>query len=141
MSSPAVWDDAWSRALASATAQGLALVEVAMQDTADHEGIYLMFETRADSSESIELSGLIWQELGQIWVHVMVPTSTGTRPALVVRKAIATTFRAAQSLPTGLVYLGMAFAPPESATDIGNWARLSLAIDYRYQDITTQGET
>lgn len=137
MSSPEVWDDALARATAAAAALGVPIVEVAMQDTSDRSGIFLMIETRADTSDRIELDGLVWEELGQVWVHVMTPTGSGSRPALVVRKAVAGAFRFAANTAPGLVYLGCSFPPPDSGDRPGNWARFSLAVDYRYQDIQT----
>ena len=134
MSSPEVWDDALSRAQAAAAAQQLQVAEVGAQDLSDRNGMYLMFETAAQTADRIELSGQVWSEEGQVWIHVMSPAGNGARPALVVRKAMAGAFRFADDLPVGLVYLGCSFPPPETGEEQGNWVRFSLAVDYRYQD-------
>lgn len=137
MTSPAVWDDALSRATAACAALGLPLEQVNRQQ-GDHSAapIWVLFETATHSADRMELGpSPIWEEDGQIWLHLAVSAGAGLRDGIVARKALATAFRLADQLPAGLVYQGMSFDPAASADDGGNWVRLSLAIDYRYQDI------
>jgi hypothetical protein len=139
--SPEVWDDALARAQAACAALQLPLEQPNTQQQ-DHEGdpLWVLIEGQARLSDRIELDGLVWQEDGQIWLHVMAATGSGARPALVARKALAAAFRTASGLPDGLTYLGHDFGPADAGDEAGNWTRFSLAIDYRFQDIAQQGE-
>ena len=137
MTSPTVWDDALARAAAVCGSLGLPL-EQANTQQADHGDavMWVLFEVATQSADRLEL-GLapVWEEDGQIWLHLAVSAGAGLRDGIVARKALATAFRLADRLPPGLVYQGMSFDPAASADDGGNWVRLSLAVDYRYQDI------
>lgn len=135
MTSPVVWDDALARATAACTALGLTLEQAnARQD--DHASAWVLFETSTQAADRAELGpGAIWEESGQIWLHVMVETGVGLRDGIVARKGLGMAFRQAAGLPDGLEYHGMSFDPAATADDPGNWLRLSLAIDYIYQDI------
>lgn len=141
MTSPAVWDDALARATTAGATLGLAVVDIAAQDLAGHAGPYVQIETATSLGDRLGL-GEIWQEeTGQIWLHIMVRRNTGSRPALVWRKALSTAFRAPQDLAPGLVYHGQSFDPPDS-DDKALWIRFSLAIDYVFQDrLTPAGES
>lgn len=137
MSSPEVWDDALARVQALGAAQNVRVVEVGVPDGSDDTAMYLAIETTANSADRIEITGQVWEEEGQVWVHVTMPSSTSQRPGIVLRKAVADVFRFADGMPPGLVYLGWSAPPPDAGSTTGNWYRLSLAVDYRYQDATT----
>ena len=134
MTSPAVWDDAWARASVVAQALGLPLVDAAAQQTDDQADAWVLMETSAGSSSRAEMGVKLNEEQGIVWLHVMARSGSGTRPALVQRKALSEAFRFCDDLPAGLTYGDQSFDPPNT-DDTGNWYRFSLGVDYIYQDI------
>lgn len=138
--SPLVWDDVLPRIVAAAAAAGLT-VEIPNEDPGPRPvppQPWLDIEVAADASNPIEMGGAIWEERGQVFLHVMIPVGTGIRDGLAYRKALSVAFRAVSGAPDGLVYRqGQAFDPMGPGTDDGVYRRLTLIIRYDYQDITT----
>lgn len=137
MTSPAVWDDAWARASAALQTLGLPLVDAAAQQPSDQGGPWVLMETSTGISARLGLGDDLNEERGIVWLHVMARSGTGTRPALVQRKAISEAFRFCDGLPAGLFYADQSFEPPDT-DDAGNWFRFSLAVDYIFQDIRAE---
>jgi hypothetical protein len=137
--SPAVWDDVLPRILAAAASLGL-LVVLPNEDAGERPNPpapWLDLEISANSSETIELGGAIWNEEGTIWLHVMVPVGTGIATGLALRKGLANAFRGVTDSVVGLVYRNeMAMDPAGPATDDGVYRPLTLLIRYHFQDTT-----
>jgi hypothetical protein len=137
--SPAVWDDVLPRILAAAASLGL-LVVLPNEDSGERPSPpvpWLDLEVSANSSETIELGGRIWNEEGTIWLHVMVPVGTGIATGLALRKGLANAFRGVTDSVVGLVYRNeMAMDPAGPATDDGVYRPLTLLIRYHWQDTT-----
>lgn len=73
-----------------------------------------------------------FQEDGMIWGHVMVPTGTGSLAARQLAKRFANLFRGASfgDVTCTDASIGMG----EAGDETGNWWRLSVSVDYRFQD-------
>ena len=136
MTTPAVFSDAWTRAQAVAEAQKLKLLDPAGQNITVPDGPYWVMETAAGLADRAGAGEPVDLENGTIWLHLLVPKGTGTLEALELRKAMSVAFRQATNLPTGILYRGHMFDPPD-LSQTGNRVRFSLGIDYEYQDILT----
>ncbi|MBF0857601.1 hypothetical protein HKD24_00015 [Gluconobacter sp. LMG 31484] len=135
MTSPVVWQDAFDRATAAATALGLNVKDALAQDLDQTTGSWVNFEVASASSGRLGVGEIVDEETGQIWLHLMVRRGTGAIDAITQRKALSVAFRAPVApLPAGLFYDEQGFDPPD-ADQTGNWVRFSLMVDYRYQDI------
>ncbi|GFE98056.1 hypothetical protein [Gluconobacter sp. Gdi] len=134
MTSPVVFDDAFARAKAAAAPLGLEVLDIFDQDREDHVSPWVYFEIASASADRLGLGEIVDEETGQVWLHLMVPRLSGSRDAIVTRKALSVAFRVPVSpLPEGLYYDGQGFDPPD-ADEKGNWFRFSMMVDYRYQD-------
>lgn len=73
-----------------------------------------------------------WDEEGQLWLHVFVPTGTGGHTARLHAKQLADLFRGTTlsggSLDFGDARIGMG----EAGDEDGAWFRISVSIDWRY---------
>lgn len=138
--SPVVWNDALPRILAAAASVNL-IVELPNEEAGPRPvppQPWLDIEVAADAAMPLEMGGAIWEEHGQIFLHVMIPVGSGILDGLTIRKALSVAFRAVSGAPNGLVYRqGQAFDPMGPGTDDGVYRRLSLIIRYDYQDVTT----
>ncbi len=81
----------------------------------------------------MELAGGVWLETGTLYVHIMTPTGWGTDDARTVGKAVANVFRGLAAAP--VVYLRASIGDGSAEDEDGAWWRLTVAIDWRYQDI------
>lgn len=135
MSSPAPWDDAVARLMAA----GLGLpIEWPNEAFArpDPATTWLQADMTGDVLEPIEMGpNGVWQEEGFLQVHIHVPRNQGTRGAREIAKTIANLFR---GLPTGPIVYGRAsIGSGDVQEPDGMWWRLTIHIDYRYQDIVS----
>lgn len=137
--SPEVWDDMLPRILAAAASLGLPVL-MPNEDAGERPNPpapWIDLEVSANSSETIELGGRIWNEEGTIWIHVMVPVGTGIATGLALRKGMANAFRVVPDPIMGLVYRNeMAMDPAGPATDDGVYRPLTLLVRYHFQDTT-----
>jgi hypothetical protein len=104
--SPEVWDDALPRIQAAAASIALS-VELPNEDAGPRPmppAPWLDIEVAAQGAQPIEIGGKIWEERGQIFLHVMIPVGTGLRAALVLRKTLSEAFRMVTDAVAGLVY-------------------------------------
>lgn len=132
MASPEVWTDARARLEAAALGGTTIAWPNEPFDLPEPLAPYLVAEISGDMSEPIELgSGGTWQEDGTVWVHVMVPVGEGITAGLALRKTIANLFRGV--IAGGIVYRS-AQMDPGGTDDEGNWFRLSLGVQYIFQD-------
>jgi hypothetical protein len=143
MSSPEVWDDVATRVAAAAAELGLPIAwpnqvfnEPAPYADGGQPSAWLNVEISAFNADPYEVGSTVWMEEGAVQVHVMVPTGQGIKDGLRIRKSIANDFRGL--LPGLVTYDGFTFDPGGMDED-GNWFRLTLRINYRYQDITIAG--
>jgi hypothetical protein len=99
-------------------------------------GTFIVLEHTGNVLEPIELGPTaVWQEEGQGYVHILVPTGTGTDDARVLAKNVANVFR---GLPAAdIQYLGASIGSGQAADPDGMWWRITVTIDWRYQDILT----
>lgn len=81
----------------------------------------------------IEIGAGVWQETGTLYVHIMTPTGWGTDAARTLGKTVANTFR---GLPgASIVYTRASIGDSAAEDEDGAWWRLTVSIDWRYQDI------
>ena len=95
-------------------------------------GLWLSVEAVGDILAPIEMGGAGWQEEGRFFVHVMVPAFTGSDAARVAAKAVANAYRSIGPNPTR--YFGASIGGGEKANVEGTLWRLTVVIDWRYQD-------
>ena len=137
MSSPEVWIDARSRIEAAAlvSAERVSWPNEAF-DLPDHTAspapLWLALETSGNLSAPVEIGGGVWQEDGAIWVHCFAPTGTGVLDLRQLAKSVANTFR--DLPPAPVIYTGAEIGMGEPGDENGNWYRISVRIEYRYQD-------
>jgi hypothetical protein len=138
--SPEVFDDFVPRVQAAATTLGIG-VALPNEDASSIRPVppapWLDIEVSAQATTAIELGGTVWDEQGTIYLHLMIPVGVGMRDGLVMRKALATTFRGITDAAVGLAYRNdMAMDPMGPGTDDGVYRRLSLLVRYHYQDMS-----
>lgn len=136
MTSPAVWSDAWARAMAAAKADGTAVLDPADDIGAVPSGPYWVMETDTGLSDRMGAGEPVNQETGTIWLHLMVAKGTGTPAALALRISMSNAFRTTEP-PSGLSYFEQHFDPPSLSTD-GTRYRFSLGIAYEFQNLPGQ---
>ena len=81
----------------------------------------------------IEVGAGVWQETGTLYVHIMTPAGWGTDAARALGKTVANTFRGLPGAP--IVYMRASIGDSAAEDEDGAWWRLTVAIDWRYQDI------
>ena len=98
---------------------------------------WLRVSITSDVLQPLELGADVWQEEGTAYVEVVVPAFTGTRIARALAKNIANLFRGLDPAP--VVYLGTSIGDGVVQPVDGMWWGLTVAIDWRYQDIDPRG--
>ena len=98
---------------------------------------WLRISTPSDFLPPIKRGADVWQEEGTAYVEVVVPAFTGTRIARALAKNIANLFRGLDPAP--VVYLGTSIGDGVVQPVDGLWWGLTVAIDWRYQDIDPRG--
>jgi hypothetical protein len=135
MSSPAPWNDFRTK-LQAATLIAADRIAWPNEPFANPEppDLWLTVECTGDVLEPVELGPrAVWQEEGRAYVHILTPAGWGTDAARTLAKQIATVYR---GLPAADVqYLGASIGSGEAADVDGAWWRITVAIDWRYQDI------
>lgn len=81
----------------------------------------------------IDIGAGAWQENGTLYVHIMTPTGWGTDAARTLGKTVANTFRGLPGAP--MVYTRASIGDSAAEDEDGAWWRLTVTIDWRYQDI------
>lgn len=142
MSSPAPWNDA--RAKLQAANLGIAFAwpnESFTMPPAPGSGpisnelpyMWAAVEMTGFTLAPIEVGAGAWQETGTLYVHIMTPTGWGTDAARTLGKTVANTFRGLPGAP--IVYMRASIGDSAAEDEDGAWWRLTVAIDWRYQDI------
>lgn len=138
MTSPAVWADARSR-IASAglvPADRIAWPNETFDPpdpTASPAPLWLAVTADGVECEPIELGGGVWEERGAITIAGFAPFGVGVADLFALTKAVAALFRPADTPPEGIAYLGLS-TDEGFPDDDGVWFRLTLRVDYRFQD-------
>lgn len=138
MISSEVWNDAFSRAGAAATAMGLSLVDPLLQDVAARDSLYWIVPIGAASSDRMGAGEIQNEEAGQVILTLMIRKGKASTPdVLTYCQAMSAAFRAPLGIrpkdwPKGLSYYGQDFSPPD-LSETGNWYAATLMISYSYQ--------
>ncbi len=72
-----------------------------------------------------------WDEEGILWLHVMVPTGSGSSTARRYGKRLADIFRGTHLLDDSLSFGDARIGVGEAGDDDGNWYRISVDIEWR----------
>lgn len=72
-----------------------------------------------------------WDEEGTVWIHVLVPTGTGTSLQRSYCKTIADIFRGTTLLDGDLEFLDASIGMGDQGDDEGNYWRVTVAVDWR----------
>lgn len=141
MSSPAPWNDARTRLEAANLGIALAWPNEdftppgppgnAVSDQTPY--IWAAVQMTGYTLAPLEVGAGVWQETGTLYVHIMTPTGWGTDTARAIGKTVANTFRGLPGAP--IVYLRASIGDSMSEDPDGAWWRLTVTIDWRYQDI------
>ena len=73
-----------------------------------------------------------WDEEGQLWLHVFVPTGTGGHTARLHAKSLADLFRGTTLSGGSLEFMDAQIGMGEPGDEDGAWFRISLVVDWRY---------
>ncbi|UMM63099.1 hypothetical protein [Aristophania vespae] len=136
MTHPLVYQDAWKRTTNACKSLNMDLRDILTQDVDDHDRPWVLFETASSSEDRLGLGSELYQETGQIWLHLMAPRGTGALSYIQNLAVLAASFRT-PTTTQGLTYLAHHADPPNSDTT-GNWATFSLAVDYEFQTKLSQ---
>lgn len=141
---PEVWDDARARIDAAARALLIAVnwPNESVGERPDPPTMWIDIEAAAESSNDIEIAGTMWDEQGQIYIHLMVPVGTGVREGFRVRMLLSDAFLGVTDGPEGLSYRnGRSFDLMGPPGDDGVYRRLTLIVRYHYQSVLVKPET
>lgn len=140
MASPVPWADARARiTAATATGQPLAGLTVEWPNEAftrpDPPAPFLSVEMAGDGMGAIEMGGQgAWQERGQLFLHVLVPTGTGTTGVRAIAKALSDLFRNVSTEANALIYERQSIGMGEPEEDDGPWWVMSVSVAWKYTD-------
>jgi hypothetical protein len=72
-----------------------------------------------------------WDEEGQLWLHVFVPTGSGGHTARHLAKTLADVFRGALLLNDNLEFMDAQIGMGEPGDEDGTWFRVSVSLNWR----------
>lgn len=139
MISDTVWNDAFARAKSVCDARRIDLLDPLLQDLSQRRDPYWMIPLGAAASDRMGMGEIRNEESGQIVLVLMIRVgSMGTPDALEHCMAMSAAFRTqgkdpAMPWPSGLLYDGQSFTPPDLDTT-GNWYAMTLMVGYRFQN-------
>lgn len=142
MSSPAPWADARSKIEAANLGIVLAWPNeaVTLPDPPSTSPVtnllpymWAAIEMTGYTLIPIDIGAGAWQETGTLFVHIMTPAGWGTDAARTLGKTVANTFRGLPGAP--MVYIRASIGDSMAEDEDGGWWRLTVTIDWRYQDI------
>lgn len=136
MASVIAWTDLQARLTAAAITSGGALLPIALPNRTFNapSGVpapWLLVQMTGGSGRPIELGGSIWQDEGQSFIHVMVPTNTGTDAANDIVDQVIAMFRGPPTEP--VVYTVVTADPGGAGSDDGLYWRTSVTADWYVQ--------
>jgi hypothetical protein len=73
----------------------------------------------------------LWREQGLLWIHVFVPSGTGSLLARQYAKQIADLFRGKELLSGKLIFRDISIGMGQTADEDGNYWRLSVSIEWQ----------
>lgn len=134
MASLAPWLDAQNRLIAADLGAPIAWENTDF--TPPLNGPWMAVAMTSHVLMPMDLGANVWQELGTLFVNVFVPVSTGTEAARVLAKNVCNVFRGIIGGPVvyeqASIGMGERTDPPD-----GMWWRLSVDVDFKYQDVTS----
>jgi hypothetical protein len=133
MSSPAPWADAKAKLIAANLVAADHIEWPNEPFVAPDSDLWLSVDITGDVLRPIEIGGGVWQEEGSLYVHVHVPSFSGTDDARTMAKNIANVFRL--STPQFVTYLGASIGIGSISDPEGKWWTLSVRVDWVYQDV------
>lgn len=89
-------------------------------------GIY-----RQESIGAHTQAGNRWDETGELWLAVFVPTGSGASRARQIAKLLADIFRGQTLLAGSLEFMDTFIGTGSPAPDEGNWFELPISIEWR----------
>lgn len=130
------WADLQARIEAAAISIGEVTLPVKWPNSSYDlpEGVaapFLLVEMTGGSGRPLELGGGIWQDGGQSFVHVLVPTNSGVADTLSIVDQIIAMFRSPPLEP--VVYTQVTADPGGAGSDDGLYWRTSVSADWRVQ--------
>lgn len=135
MASPVPWGDA--RALLTAAGLGVSLAwpnEPFTEPAGDPPALWVAVEDSGNNLAPLDVGGRVWQEEGTLYCHVMAPSGTGTDAARTLAKQIANVFRGLGA--RDVVYRSASIGDGGLSDTDGLWWRLTVSVDWIYQDTT-----
>lgn len=144
MSSPAPWNDARSRLEAANLGILLAWPNEAVTLPDASAAVSPVTNPLPYMWAAVQMTGYTlapmevgdggaWLETGTLFVHIMTPAGWGTDDARTLGKTVANTFRGLPAAP--VVYMRASIGDSAAEDEDGAWWRLTVMIDWRYQDI------
>lgn len=139
MASPVPWADAVAR-ITAATGAGQPLAGLTVEwpneaFTRPDQAPFLSVEMAGDGMGAIEMSGTgAWQERGQLFVHILAPTGTGTTAIRAIAKAVSNLFRNVSAEANALLYERQSIGMGEPEEDDGPWWVMSVSVEWKYTD-------
>ena len=140
MASSVPWADAVAR-ITAATASGEPLAGLTVEwpnetfTRPEPPAPFLSVEMAGEGMGAIEMSGAgAWTERGQLFVHILAPTGTGTTEIRAIAKAISDLFRNVSAEASALLYERQSIGMGEPEEDDGPWWVMSVMIEWKYTD-------
>lgn len=139
MSSLVPWDDAIALLTAANLQYNGSAIPIQQSNMnfvqPEPPSMFLSVEMAGQSLAPIELGEThsVWEEKGQLYVHVVVPSGFGSRDARDMAKQIANIYRGLG--PRNVVWRRATIGIGGTSDDNGSWWGLTIAVDYSYQDI------
>ena len=73
-----------------------------------------------------------WDEEGILYLHVLVPTGTGSVNARTYAKSLANLFRGTTLLRDNLEFMDASIGMGDLADEEGNYWRITVSVDWRF---------
>ncbi len=73
-----------------------------------------------------------WDEEGDLWLHVFVPTGSGGQTARTYAKTLVDLFRGTQLASDHLEFMDATIGMGQPGDEEGLWFRISVKIEWRY---------
>lgn len=134
MSSAAVYDVVQQRLAALWTATPV-VFENQDWPTADTPAAFVFVEIYGDSFDQASIGGgdaldaNLWREEGQLLMHVLVPSGTGSRAARAHAETLAVLFRGQEI--GGVIFRGASLGATEPGVQDGQYFRMTCAVSWQ----------
>lgn len=140
MASVIAWTDLQARLTAAGISSGGTVLPIAWpnQDFNAPAGTpapWLMVQMVGGSGRPLELGGAVWQDEGQSYVHVLVPTKTGVAAAMDIVDQVVAAFRGPPQ--DAIIYYQVMADPGGAGSDDGVYWRTSVTAEWRAQTRVT----